>query len=96
MASLPLSALHLLKTAVQRPNKLLVMSELFCFSGKGGGYRAREINLQAHPGPEFPEEQHLHDKIKPGWCSAAVRPKHEPSKHLLNMAKMLDSKQAEI
>lgn len=71
------------------------MSELFCCSGKGEGYRAWEIHLQAHPGPEFPKEQNLHN-IQPGWYSAALRPKHQPSKHHPPMAKMLDSKQSEV
>lgn len=96
MVSLPLSALRLLKTAVQRPSRLPVMSELFCCSGKGEGYRAREIHLQAPTGPEFSKEQNLHGKIGPGWYSAALRPKQEPFKHLLPMAKMLDSKQPEV
>lgn len=34
MVSLPLSALHLLKMAVQRPSRLLVMSELSVVQGK--------------------------------------------------------------
>lgn len=71
-ASLPLSALHLLKTAVQKPSRLLVMSELFCCPEKGEGCRAWEINLQAHTGPEFPKEQNLHSEIQPSWYPAAL------------------------
>lgn len=49
------------------------MSELFCCSGKGDGYRAQEIHLQTHIGPEFPKEQNMQGKIGPGWYSAQTK-----------------------